>query len=77
LYAEILVRLGLEEGDLSLVTLFVVKEPVSGDPFSGQALNLCYFDDCVVIGRSLVVTEVIVPTGNEQMKDLKVNAKHT
>ena len=77
LQAEILVGLCLEEGNLSLVTLFVAKEPVSGDPFSGQALNLCYFDDCVVIGRSLVVTEVIVPTGNEQMKDFKVNAKHT
>jgi hypothetical protein len=77
LQAEILVGLCLEEGNLSLVTLFVAKEPVSGDPFSGQALNLCYFDDCVVIGWSLVVTEVIVPTGNEQMKDFKVNAKHT
>jgi hypothetical protein len=76
LQAEILIRLCLEESDLSLVTLFVAKEPVSGDPFSGQALNLCHFNDWVVIGRSLVVPEVIVSTGNEQMKDLKVDAKH-
>jgi hypothetical protein len=76
LQAEILIGLCLEESDLSFVTLFVAKEPVPGDPFSGQALNLCHFEDCVVIGQSLVVTKVIVPTGNEQMKYLKVNAKH-
>jgi hypothetical protein len=76
LQAEILIRLCLEESDLAFVTLFVAKEPVPGDPFSGQAFNLCHFEDCVVIGRPLVVTKVIVPAGNEQMKYLKVNAKH-
>ncbi|HTC13993.1 MAG TPA: hypothetical protein VK692_07220 [Chthoniobacterales bacterium] len=74
---EILIRLCLEESDLSFVTFFVGKESVSSDPFSSQTFNLCHFDNCVVIGRPLVVTEVIVPTGNEQMKDLKVNAKRT
>ena len=76
LQAEIVICFCLEERDLAFVTLFVAKEPVPGDPFSGQALNFCHFDDRVVIGRSLVMTKVIVPRRNEQMKYLKLNAKH-
>ena len=76
LQAEILIRFCLEEGDLAFVTLLVAEEPVPGDPFSGQALNFRHFDDYVVIGLPLVVTKVIVPRRNEQMKYLKLDAKH-
>jgi hypothetical protein len=76
LQAEILIRFLLKESDLSFVILFVAEESVPDDPFSGDALNLSYFGGFVVAGRLFVVTEEVVPRGNEQVTDLKFNAHH-
>jgi len=76
LQAEILIRFFLEEGDLAFVTFFVAEVSVPGDSFSGYALNLLNFDACVVAVRLIVMTEIVVPGGQEQMTDLKINANH-
>jgi hypothetical protein len=76
LQTKILIRLFLEESDLAFVPFLVAEVPVPGDPFSDDALNLCRIDCGMVTGRLFVMTEVVVPGGNEQMKDLKINANH-
>jgi hypothetical protein len=74
--AKIPIRFLLKESDLSFVILFVAKVSIPDNPFSGDALNLSYFGGFVVAGRLFVVTEEVVPRGNEQVTDLKFNAHH-
>jgi hypothetical protein len=76
LQAKIPIRFLLKESDLSFVILFVAKVSIPDNPFSGDALNLSYFGGFVVAGRLFVVTEEVVPRGNEQVTDLKFNAHH-
>jgi hypothetical protein len=76
LQTKILIRFHLEESDLALVPFFVAEVPVPGDPLSGDALNLSGVDGGMVAGRLFVMAEIVVPGGNEQMKDFKINANH-
>jgi hypothetical protein len=76
LSAKIIIGFFFEEGDLTFVILFVAEEPVAGEALSGHALNFFHFDDRVFSGRFLMMTEVIVTRGNEQMTDLNINTPH-
>ena len=76
LQTKILIHLFLEESDLALIPCLVAEEPIAGDPFSGDALNLSDLDGGLVAGRLFVMTEVVVSGGNEQMKDIETNANH-
>jgi len=76
LQAKILIRFFLEVSDLAFVIFFVAEVPVPRDSLSGDALNLSHIDGRMVAGRLFVVADVVVPSGNEQMKYLKINANH-
>jgi hypothetical protein len=76
LQTKILIRFHFEESNLALVTLFVAEVPVPRDRLSGDALNLSGIDNGMAAGRLSVMTEIVVPRGNEQMKDFKINANH-
>jgi hypothetical protein len=76
LRAKILVSFFLEESDLAFVPFFVAKVSVPGDSLSGDAFDLFQFDRGVLAGRLPVMTDEVVPGGNEQMTDLKIDGNH-
>ncbi len=76
LQTKILIRFFLEESDLPFVPFLMVEVPVSGDPLAGHAFDLVQFDRSVAPGRSSVVAHVVVPDGNKQMEELKIDGNH-
>ncbi len=51
---------GREKGDLSLVVVPVIIEPVAADSVAGDALDSFNFDERVIVGRLAVVPKVVM-----------------
>jgi hypothetical protein len=58
-----------EERDLAFVILFEVVEAVAADAFAGDTFDMIDFDDGMLAGRLIVVTEEVVVGGDEEVTD--------
>jgi hypothetical protein len=58
-----------EERDLAFVILFEVVEAVAADAFAGDTIDMIDFDDGMLAGGLIVVTEEVVVGGDEEVTD--------